>query len=192
MRVPAPFLLLSLLATLSACAHPGGAVASPAPAELPVAEPPVAEPPGAGGLDAAAMDGRTPVPLTPMMAEHQKLQMRGHLEAVSAVVRGLGREDWAAVEAAGQQLGSSPSNTMMCQHMGAGAPGFPALGLGFHATADGFAQAAQAGDRAAVVQALGDTLAACTSCHAQFRQEIVSEAEYARLTGAPPPNHSGP
>lgn len=78
----------------------------------------------------------------------------------------------------------------MCEHMGTGAAGFTERGLTFHTTADGIVTAARAKDRDGVVGALGTTLAACTSCHAQFRQDIVSEADYAAATGSTPPNHS--
>lgn len=63
-----------MLILLSACA--------PAPAPPP---PPPANP----WADAAAMDKRTPIPLTPMMAEHQKGMMRDHLAAVAQI--GLAR-----------------------------------------------------------------------------------------------------
>ena len=51
--------------------------------------------------EAAALDARTPLPLTPQMAEHQKVQMRDHLVAVSEITAGLAASDWAGVEAAG-------------------------------------------------------------------------------------------
>lgn len=100
---------------------------------------------------------------------------------------GLG-PDWPAIERAAAWLGSSPQSTMMCEHMGAGLPEFAERGIAFHATADGIGAAARAQDQAAVIRSLEDTLAVCTSCHAAYRQDVVSEAEYAAVTGAEPPH----
>ena len=116
--------------------------------------------------------------------------MRDHLAAVQEIVAGLSTEDWPAVEGAAGRLGSSPQSTMMCEHMGAGAPGFTERGLAFHATADGISAAATGKDKGAVLSALGETLAACTACHEGYRQEILTDAEYAEATGTAPPNHS--
>lgn len=132
------------------------------------------------------MDRRLPVPLTPKMAEHQKGMMRDHLAAVQEIVAALPAENWSAVEKAASRLGSSPQSAMMCQHMGAGAPGFTEKGLAFHTTADRISLAAGNKDREAVLAALGDSLAACTACHQDYRQEIVSDAAYAQATGAAP------
>jgi hypothetical protein len=55
-----------------------GCATEPAPAPPPPADP---------WVDAAAMDKRAPIPLTPMMAEHQKGMMRDHLVAVQEIVR---------------------------------------------------------------------------------------------------------
>jgi cytochrome c556 len=135
------------------------------------------------------MDARSPVPLTPMRAQHQKEMMRGHLEAVSDITNGLATDDWPAIEAAADLLGSSPQMQTMCEHMGAGADGFTERALAFHTTADVIGAAARAKDHAGVEKALGTTLQGCTSCHAAFRQEVVSDAGYAAATGSAPPNH---
>ena len=153
------------------------------------APPPAPPPEPTGWESAAAMDRRTPVPLTPMMAEHQKEMRRDHLLAVSEITSAVTAEDWAAIEAASARLGSSPESSMMCEHMGAGAPGFTERGIAFHATADGIGTAARAKDREAVLTALSSTLSACTSCHAQFRQDVMAEAAYSLATGSGSPKH---
>ena len=155
-----------------------------------VEAPPPAPPPPSAWVEAAAMDPRTAVPLTPRMAEHQKQNMRDHLRAVQEIVTGLGTSDWPAVEAAAARLGSSPQSAMMCEHMGAGAEGFTERGLAFHTTADGLGLAAGAQDREAVLSALSATLGACTSCHESYRQEVVSESDYQAKTGQAP--HGAP
>jgi mono/diheme cytochrome c family protein len=76
----------------------------------------------------------------------------------------------------------------MCAHFGAAAPGFTDKALEFHRTADTIAAAAKEQDRAAVLKALGATLQTCTGCHATFRQQIVDEATWNRLTGTPAPS----
>lgn len=140
-----------------------------------------------GWEQAAAMDARAPIPLTPRMAEHQKQNMRDHLLAVSEIVAGLGTSDWPAVQRAAARLGSSPQSTRMCEHMAGGMEAFAQQGIAFHATADGVVEAATLRDRDATLRALGDTLSACTSCHAAYRQEVLSEEGYRAATGQAPP-----
>lgn len=129
----------------------------------------------------AAGDARQPLPLTAMMADHQKANMRQHLEAIQHIVAALARDDMAGVEKATKEIGLSESMGQMCEHMGAGAPGFTPMALNFHRTADGIAAAARTGDRKAVLDALDATLQTCTGCHAAWRQEVVDEATWQRL-----------
>jgi hypothetical protein len=72
--------------------------------------------------------------------------------------------------------------------MGAGAPGFTEQALNFHHTADTIATAARQHDRAAVMRALASTLQTCTGCHATFRQSVVDDATWTRLTSTPAPS----
>jgi hypothetical protein len=66
--------------------------------------------------------------------------------------------------------------------MGAGAPGFTEKALNFHRTADKIGDAAKKHDSDAVMKALTDTLATCTSCHAMFKQQVVDEATWTSAT----------
>lgn len=116
------------------------------------------------------------MPLLPRMAVHQKQQMRSHLEAVQAIVNGLSTMDFAMLERSALQMGYSQSMAAMCQRMGQAAPGFTERAVQFHKSADQIALAARAHDGAAVQRALHTTLAHCTSCHAQYRQEVVDQA----------------
>jgi hypothetical protein len=136
-----------------------------------------------------SMDARAPVPLLPMMAAHQKSNMRDHLLAVQEIVLALAADDFAAVERAAARIGYSEQMGQMCAHMGAAAPGFTDKALEFHRTADTIAAAAQAQDRTAVAKALGATLQTCTHCHATFRQQIVDTATWNDMTGMPAPAH---
>jgi hypothetical protein len=87
------------------------------------------QPPSASGAcqpteELAGLDHRTPVPLQPMMAWHQKQNMMEHLVAIQRITDGLAREDWEEVANASALIESSPQMQQMCQHMGAGAQGF--------------------------------------------------------------------
>lgn len=131
------------------------------------------------------LDARTPVPLLPMMAEHQKRNMRDHLVAVQDVTGALAIGDFPAVQRAAQRLGSSQQMTRTCEHMGAHAPGFTEVALSFHQTADRIARAAERQDRDGVLSALNRTLAACTSCHSTYKQKVVDDATWSRLSAPP-------
>jgi hypothetical protein len=137
---------------------------------------------------AARMDTRVPVPLLPMMAEHQKAQMRGHLGAVQEIVAALSKNDFVGVEEATKKIGYSDSMAKMCTHMGAGAPGFTPTAIEFHRTADTIGAAAKKKNRAAVLDALNATLNTCVGCHATYKQQIVDEATWAKLTSTSPPS----
>ena len=82
------------------------------------------------------MDNRTPVPLQPIMAWHQKQNMQQHLVAIQRIIDGLADEDWTEIAAASARIESSPQMQQMCEHMGAGAEGFTERALDFHERAD--------------------------------------------------------
>jgi cytochrome c556 len=130
------------------------------------------------------VDARTPLPLTAMMASHQKQEMRDHLRAVQEITVALSTDDWDAIAASTRRIGWSEQQAAMCKHMGAGAPGFAERGEQFHHTADTIAEAAKRRDHAGVEAALGATLETCTGCHEAYRQEIVDDATFAK-TGGP-------
>jgi hypothetical protein len=138
------------------------------------------------------LDARAAVPLLPMMADHQKQNMRDHLLAVQEIILALAADDFPGVERAAGRMGYSEQTAQMCTHMGAGAPGFTERALDFHHTADTIATAARQNDRAGVIEALGSTLQTCTGCHAVFRQSVVDEATWNRLTSMPAPSGGAP
>jgi len=137
------------------------------------------------------LDTRTAVPLLPMMANHQKQNMRDHLVAVQEIVAALASEDFAGVEKAAGRIGFSEQMGQMCTHMGAGAPGFTERALEFHHTADRIAVAAREHDKTRVLSELGVTLSTCTSCHATWKQQVVDEPTWQNLTSSAAPTHSG-
>jgi hypothetical protein len=130
------------------------------------------------------IDGRSPVPLLPAMASHQKQSMRDHLAAVQEMVAALSIADFSAVETAAARIGFSATMGQMCTHMGAGAPGFSDQAIEFHHTADRIGAAAREQDSSRVLMALGATLQACTSCHAVWKQQVVDEPTWQRLTAS--------
>jgi cytochrome c556 len=138
----------------------------------------------ASGAAAASLDGRKPLPLTAMMANHQLQEMRDHLQVVQEIAIALGKDDFDAIATSAARIAWSDKQAMMCKHMGAGAPGFTELGEHFHRTADGIVAAAKKRDRAAVATALGTTLETCVGCHATYRQQIVDEPAFAKQGGS--------
>lgn len=175
----------SVLLALALASTSLGGCARDAP--MPTPRPAAAAPSPWAAL--SAMDPRRPVPLLPMMASHQKQNMRDHLLAVQEIVSALATEDYPAVERAAGRIGYSEHMGQMCTHMGAGAPGFTQQALGFHRTADRIAAAARERSRERVLTELGATLQTCTSCHAAWRQEVVDEATWRAQTASAPPTH---
>jgi cytochrome c553 len=129
-----------------------------------------------------------------MMANHQKQNMREHLVAVQEITAALASDDFAAVEKAVGRIGFSEQMGQMCTHMGAGAPGFTEQAIAFHHTADRIAEAARSHDRKGVVTAFAATLSTCTACHAAWKQQVVDEPTWTRLTAtaAPAPHPMSP
>lgn len=116
------------------------------------------------------------------MAQHQLENMRDHLAAIQEILAALATNDFQGVEKAAARIESSQPMEQMCNHMGLGAPGFTPMALNFHRTADGIGNAARKRDEKAVIQSLSSTLSTCVACHAVYRQEIVDEATWQRLT----------
>jgi len=169
-----PFLLGSLL--LCACERTATS-SSPESKRTPAATASVGE-----SLD--RLDLRSAVPLLPIMANHQKQNMRDHLLAVQEIIAGLADEDFPGIERAASRMGFSASMARMCSHMGAGAPGFAEQALRFHHMADTITSAAHDHDLGAVVVALSDTLRTCTSCHAAWKQQVVDERTWEHVASA--------
>jgi cytochrome c556 len=130
---------------------------------------------------APKLDGRRSLPLLPAMAEEQRQNMRGHLEAIQQVVAGLAAGDFAAVEAASKRIGSSPQMHAMCARLAAGSSEFQSQAMNFHRTADSIGEAARGRDSTRTLAALSRTLVTCTACHATFRQEVVDESTWQAL-----------
>lgn len=163
--------LMLAVSTSVGCRTSGepGVQASPT-ASAPLAKQPSPSP-AESELD--ALDQRTPLPLLPMMANHQKQSMRDHLLVVQEIVTAVAAKNFDAVQTSVRRIGYSEQMGQMCEHMGAGAPGFTELALQFHHGADQIGEAARKQDPNAVLQALSNTLATCASCHRTYKQQVV-------------------
>jgi cytochrome c556 len=129
-----------------------------------------------------ASERRRPLPLLQMMADHQKRMMRDHLGAVQEIVTALATDDFVAVQRAAARLGFSEEVGRMCTRIGAASPAFTQQALAFHHTADGIAAAARERSRRRVLAELSTTLKACRACHSGWKQDIVDEPTWNRLT----------
>ena len=182
-------LVASAFALLGICAQANSAP-TPTPPVASTTAPESSATTAAESLD--KMDTRIPVPLLPMMANHQKQNMRDHLLAVQEIVTALATEDYPAIEKAAGRIGFSQQMGQMCTHMGAGAPGFTEQALAFHHTADRITAAARARDRGRVLTEFAATLQSCTACHATWKQQVVDEPTWSRLTAGSPSNEARP
>ena len=120
-------------------------------------------------------DTRTPLPLTAPMANHQKQMMRGHLEAVQAIIAGLAADNMPAIVRAADSMGYTTMVANMCRHLGAAAPDddFVNRALAFHKSAGAIAELA-------TLRRFGS----CVACHATYRQQVVDTDTFKRLTEA--------
>ncbi|HET7542412.1 MAG TPA: hypothetical protein VFK05_21230 [Polyangiaceae bacterium] len=100
--------------------------------------------------------------------------MREHLQAVQEVIAAAAVGDFDASAEAAKRMGFSEAMGRMCEHMGAGAPGFTEQALAFHHTADEIVAAASNRDGPSMLEAVAKTLRACTNCHATFKQQVVA------------------
>lgn len=171
--------LALLVGGMTSCQAPAPASSQTAAAE---SAPPVAE--ASAWNELQALDPRTPVPLLPQMAWHQKQNMQDHLLVVQEVLAAVVRDDFEGAAKAAARMGLSDSMQQQCEHMGQGAPGFTERAIAFHKQADLVVSAARAGDRAGVLRELSSTITHCTSCHASFKQEVVSPAEWSARVGS--------
>ena len=128
-----------------------------------------------------AYDYRQDLPLLPMMADHQKRSMRGHLLAVSEIVAALASDDFAAIEKSASRIGYTKEMGQMCENFGRAAPGFTEQALAFHHIADRIGAAARDHDHARTLLTLAETLQACTGCHARWKQRVVDEPTWEQL-----------
>lgn len=114
-------------------------------------------------------DKRIPLNLPPMMAQHQKANMREHLKAVNEIVGYMGAKDFTqASKTAHEKLGLTTQMKQMCDNM----PNetFRTMALDFHQSGDALAEVLKTKDADQSLKALDAVLTKCTACHEMFRQ----------------------
>ncbi len=116
-------------------------------------------------------DSRTSLNLPAPMRRNQLAMMRGHLQAVDAIVGYLaeGKFD-AASKVAHEKLGLTPEMKKMCDMLGKRNSHFRDMGLAFHRSADKLGEILKTGDIQRSLAALHRTMNYCVQCHATFRQ----------------------
>jgi hypothetical protein len=184
-----PRLILTLSFVGLACAPGAPPAAAPKTPPAAPSSAPASAPASGPHQVLDQMDTRVAVPLLPMMANHQKQNMRDHLVAVQEIVLAAANDDFTGVEKAAARIGFSDQMGQMCNHMGAGAPGFTEQAIAFHRTADRISAAARDKDRARVLSELGTTLQACTGCHAVWKQQVVDDPTWQALSRSGRPAH---
>lgn len=114
-------------------------------------------------------DTRTSLNLSPMMAQHQKTNMREHLKAVNEVIHDIVTKDFAAAsKTAHEKLGLTAQMKQMCENM----PNetFRTMGFDFHKSGDALGDVLKTKDADKSLKALDTMLTKCTACHEMFRQ----------------------
>ena len=122
-------------------------------------------------------DKRKPVIMTKKMAQHQLKNMREHLEALTEIVEAMGQKNFKEMQYAALKLASTPQMNRMCNNMGKATPGFTEMGLALHQSADKLVHYAKQRKYDEFVKGLGATMRTCTSCHASFKQKVVTQEE---------------
>ena len=118
----------------------------------------------------------------------------GDLEAIEHIVDGLARENWKDIRLASARNRSVPPDAADVRAHGRGRRGVHAACARLPSPGRRHRRVRRAQDAQAVLQATSNTLQACTSCHAQFRQEVVDAETWTARTGqahAPTMRHGG-
>lgn len=119
--------------------------------------------------DMNMMDMRTSLGVTGPMKQHQLVNMRGHVEAIKAIVGLMSENKFdEASNIAHAQLGLTPDMQAMCGMFNN--QDFEKLGLAFHKSGDELGDTLKTGDVNASLRALNRTMQYCVECHATYRQ----------------------
>ena len=122
-------------------------------------------------------DKRKPVIMTKKMAKHQLKNMREHLEALTEIIEAMGKTNFKKMQYAAQKLASTSQMNKLCNNMGKATPGFTEMGRALHQSADKLVHFAKQKNYGEFVKGLGATMRTCTSCHASFKQKVVTQEE---------------
>ena len=115
-------------------------------------------------------DERVPLGLSQAAEAGMKLTMREHLEALQAIVAGLGRQEFEqAAKVAHEELGFPKHHQAMQREAGATfPPKYQKLAMAHHQVAEDLAQAIPSKDMKTILQQLERTIKACVLCHVAY------------------------
>jgi len=129
-------------------------------------------PPGKGEAPAAIQqDERVSLGLGRQAEAGLKLTMREHLEALQAIVAGLGRQDFAqAAKVAHEELGFPKHHQAMEREAGAAfPPKYHELAMAHHQEAESLAEVIPSKDLKTILPQLEKTIGACVACHRAYK-----------------------
>ena len=115
------------------------------------------------------MDARISLGVSGPMKQHQLSNMRGHLEAINAIVALISDSKFdEASKIAHTKLGLTPDMQAMCGMFNN--ENFEKLGLAFHKSGDDLGNTLLTKNVDASLRALNKTMQYCVECHATYRQ----------------------
>jgi hypothetical protein len=116
-------------------------------------------------------DERMALRLSPAAESGMKLTMREHLEALQAIVAGLGRQEFEqATKVAHEELGLPKHHQAMQREGGATfPPKYHELAMAHHQEAENLAKVLPSKDLKTILPQLERTIGACVSCHRAYK-----------------------
>lgn len=130
------------------------------------------------GQTTTASDNRKAITLQPAERDLVLLEMRTMLESVQGIVAGMAEEDLGRVQNAARASGMAIAQGVPPALMAKLPLDFKQLGMGTHRGFDELSVAVEQEETPEMLMArLGDQLARCVACHAQYRLESTGTAE---------------
>lgn len=116
-------------------------------------------------------DERVALGLSQTAEAGMKLTMREHLEALQAIVAGLGRQEFEqAAKVAHEELGFPKHHQAMQREGGATfPPKYHELAMAHHQEAENLAKVLSSKDLKTILPQLERTIGACVSCHRAYK-----------------------
>jgi hypothetical protein len=124
-----------------------------------------------GAPSESRQDERVALGLSQAAEAGMKLTMREHLEALQAIVAGLGRQEFEqAAKIAHEELGFPKHHQAMQREAGATFPSkYHELAMAHHQEAEDLAKVIPSKDLKTILPQLERTIGACVSCHRAYK-----------------------
>lgn len=118
-----------------------------------------------------ALDNRTPLQLEPEIREVLLQTMRGHLEALEAIIAALAEGNFEVADrTAREKLGFAEHHRVMRREKRAAFPeGYQELAMAHHQAAEDLAAAIPSRDLKTILPELDRTVKACVACHQAYK-----------------------